>query len=276
MRRQRTDLGVRAKPGTSLTLDEMRERVPSIFAEHPHDSRSDRYVYVPTHAVVSTLMENGFLPVEARASRSHDEDRRSFGKHLIKFRPDTTEKLRKVGDVSYEILLKNAHDGRSSYQMMAGLYRLVCLNGAVVSDRDVGSIIIPHRGNANDQLDQVIDGAFDILDMSSRVLEAPRRWSKINLSEHDQLAFAEAARAIRFHKESPIEARQLLFARRPDDEGNDLWSCFNRVQENIIRGGLTARVGRRRFTTREVRGIDGDVKINKALWELAASFAGNV
>jgi hypothetical protein len=52
-----------------------------------------------------------------------------------------------------------------------------------------------------------------------------------------------------------------------------------RVQENVIRGGLSAVArdenGRRlrRVSTRQVKGIDQDVKLNRALWQLAEKMA---
>jgi len=56
------------------------------------------------------------------------------------------------------------------------------------------------------------------------------------------------------------------------------------VQENTIKGGLTARQpdtfnerGRRErgrlVSTRQVKGIDQDVKLNRALWQLAERMA---
>jgi hypothetical protein len=69
-----------------------------------------------------------------------------------------------------------------------------------------------------------------------------------------------------------------LLPRRHDDQASDLWTTFNVVQENVIRGGLTA-VGRdangrrRRTTTRAVNGIDQDVRLNKGLWVLAERMA---
>ena len=70
--------------------------------------------------------------------------------------------------------------------------------------------------------------------------------------------------------EAPITANQLLSTRRIADRNPDLWSNFNRVQENIIRGGLRGRTANgNRTTTREVKSIDNNVKLNKALWILA-------
>ncbi|KPC54864.1 Uncharacterized protein AC509_5289 [Pseudomonas amygdali pv. morsprunorum] len=58
--------------------------------------------------------------------------------------------------------------------------------------------------------------------------------------------------------------------RRREDRSGDLWTTFNRVQENTIIGGLTGRNKQgRRTTTRAVNGIDQDVKLNRALWVLA-------
>ncbi len=50
----------------------------------------------------------------------------------------------------------------------------------------------------------------------------------------------------------------------------DLWSVFNRTQENLTKGGLHGRSANgRRQQTRPVQGIDSDVRLNRALWMLA-------
>ena len=63
-----------------------------------------------------------------------------------------------------------------------------------------------------------------------------------------------------------------------DDRANDLWTTWNVVQENAIKGGLRG-VGRddlgrpRRVKSRAVNGIDQDIKLNKALWLLGERMA---
>ena len=45
---------------------------------------------------------------------------------------------------------------------------------------------------------------------------------------------------------------------------------FNRTQENLIKGGLSARAANgRRQTTRPVQGIGNGIHLNRALWLLA-------
>jgi hypothetical protein len=58
----------------------------------------------------------------------------------------------------------------------------------------------------------------------------------------------------------------------------DLWTTFNVVQENIIRGGLRGRKrssnGRmRNMTTRPVKALDRNIKLNQALWVLTEKMA---
>ena len=65
-------------------------------------------------------------------------------------------------------------------------------------------------------------------------------------------------------------AEQLIEARRPEDLGHSLWTTFQRVQENVIRGGQPGRSAQgRRLQTRPVGSIDRVVSLNRALWMLA-------
>jgi hypothetical protein len=48
------------------------------------------------------------------------------------------------------------------------------------------------------------------------------------------------------------------------------------IQESLVRGGLAGRNERgRRVTTRAVKAVDADLKINRRLWELAENYANN-
>lgn len=281
---RRQDDILRATAGSSLSLEEMRQRLPAIFAEGAHSSRSDRYVYIPTHDILSEIMKAGFVPVEARVTHARSDDRKAHAKHMVRLRQVGGEpKARAVGDTHFEVIMRNAHDGSAAYDFMAGLFRLACLNGMVVSAGNIGSAHVRHSGNREKQIGQVIDAVYSVVQDAPKVLEAPRLWSTIDLSRDEQHAMADAARVIRFGDaegkvESPIKASQLLNARRPDDNRSDLWTTFNRIQENSVRGGLSAW-GRdahghsRRVSSREVRGIDGDIKLNKALWQLGTKMA---
>jgi hypothetical protein len=262
-----------------LSIEQLQRTIPAIFAEEPHDRCSDRYVFISTKHVLDTLAEEGFFPMEARLSRCSDPVRRSYTKHMIRFR-SSAAKMLAVGDTAFEIVMRNAHDGTSKYDFMAALFRLTCLNGMTVSDGTFASLHVKHIGDREAILANIAATAHAVLKEAPRVLEAPRVWSEIELKREEQMAFAKAARVQRFgdsqgNVETPITAEQLLHPRRPDDVGNSLWKTFNRVQENVTRGGVSARNPRtnRRTTSVEVRGIDADIKLNKALWTLGEEMA---
>ncbi|EKN4120315.1 DUF932 domain-containing protein, partial [Yersinia enterocolitica] len=61
-----------------------------------------------------------------------------------------------------------------------------------------------------------------------------------------------------------------LMPRRWEDKKDDLWTTFQRVQENLTKGGLSGKsTGGKRARTRAISGIDGDIKLNRALWVMA-------
>ena len=73
---------------------------------------------------------------------------------------------------------------------------------------------------------------------------------------------------------APVSFSLLLNPRRYGDGAKDLFITLNCVQENIIRGGQRDRSrrrpdGSRMPKNRAVKGLDEDMKLNKALWEMA-------
>lgn len=86
-----------------------------------------------------------------------------------------------------------------------------------------------------------------------------------------QHSLAKAALAYRFGEEyQPVTESQILAPRRWQDESDDLWTTYQRIQENLLKGGLSGRTAQgKRTHTRPVNGIDGDVKLNRALWVMA-------
>ena len=266
--------------GAPMTDEDLRQVAPSIFATERHASRSERFTYIPTFKVVAGLRAQGFVPVRAIQGSSRIEGKAEFTKHMIRFQHPDYAARSSMGGVAPEVVLLNAHDGTSSYRTMSGVFRSICTNSMIVMEDGGTDLRIPHKG---DVLGQVIEGSFTVIEQSRLTLDRADAWAGVTLDRAEAQVMAEAAHIVRFgdvegETETPIKPAQLLAPRRRDDVGNDLWRVFNRVQENAIRGGLTA-IGRdannrpRRATSREVKGIDADVKINRALWHLTERMA---
>ena len=237
--------------------DELMAHVPSVFGTDKHESRSDRYTYIPTITLLDSLKREGFQPFFACQTRVRDQSKREHTKHMLRLRREG----QMTGKQVPEIILLNSHDGSSSYQMLPGLFRAVCQNGLICGE-SFGEVRVPHKGNV---VEKVMLGIFD------RVEEKLDAMQSLLLPPPAQQAMAKAALTYRFGEEhQPVTESQILSPRRWQDESNDLWTTYQRIQENLIKGGLSGRTTKgQRAQTRAVKGIDGDVKLNRALWVMA-------
>lgn len=257
----------------ALTTDQLRIKVPSIFTQGGSDKTSDKYTHISTIEIVQGLMKEGFVPVRAMQTRARIVEKRPFTKHMLRFRHQ--DAVPAVGGLFPELVLINSHDGLSSYRLTAGLYRLLCSNG-LVAGNNYEEVRVRHQG---DILGNVIEGSYEVMNVAQRLLETAAEMSEIHLSHDEKLFFAEAAHSIKFEDEDAqkkaIVPQALLKARRYQEvDKHDLFTTFNVVQENIIKGGLRGWTrdanGRNRIsTTREVKSIDQNTYLNRALWTLA-------
>lgn len=275
-----------------LTNDQIQRYVPSAFATQPYIGQSSRYAFIPSSAVINAMRGVGMVPVKATESRTRVEGKRGFTKHMIRFRAESQLAQQAiVGDSVMETVLVNSHDGSSTYQLMGGIFRYVCSNGMVVADSLLGSIKVRHTGNV---IDEVIEGSSRIMEQAPKIMNTIKEWSSVNLSGAEQKLLAESAHSLRFTEHAKVVTGKcevcghygsdctgqstnvtpelLLAARRRDDQGNSLWHTFNRIQENALKG-VKGWTSRGRATSRAVKGIDGDVRLNKALWSLAEGMA---
>jgi hypothetical protein len=179
---------------------------------------------------------------------------------------------RALGVIYPELVLTNAHDGGSAYKLDAGLFRLVCTNGMVVSEGDFSQINVRHSGSA----DGIIEASYEVVEQFPKVIDSAASFQQLKLSAPEQRAYATAALALRYDEgTAPVAVEQVMRARRSEDADGSLWSSFNVAQEHLINGGLRGRntETRRRLTTRPVNGIAENTRLNKALWTLTQEMA---
>ena len=250
----------------SLSIDTLRERVPAVFAPSAHEKVSAKYTFIPTERVLTGLMRVGFVPVDARQTHARKAGP-LHARHVIRLRRRMeTVSLR---DSIPEVVLWNAHDGSGAYQLRLGCLRVVCLNGLIVSMGAFPSVRIAHRG---DIVDEVVTSALEMSERFGVLAGQVDRMEHRLLKKDEQIQFAERALAIRFPEpsQSGIQPEQLLTCRRVEDLGSDLWTCLNKIQENLLRGGLSRRTASgRRTRTRAITSIAEDVRINGRVWQLA-------
>lgn len=257
-----------------LTNDQIARLAPSVLAEGAHESRSDRYTYIPTITVIEALRGEGFGVFAATQSRSRIAGMEGHVKHMVTLRRyGDVDRVMKVGDHVNQINLTNSHNGTSKGILNQGVLELVCLNGLFVSGANYEIAKVPHKGD-------IVGGflaaahrlaaSFDIVDEMRETMQTTV------LSQAQSESFARQAIRARFEvadaTQAPVTAAQVLNPRRYADQGMDAWRVLNRVQENVIQGGIhTSRTDAnnrvRRGTTRTVNGIDQNVRVNRHVWE---------
>lgn len=138
----------------ALDNEALHRHVPSVFAREAHDSRSERYVYVPTIEIVEGLRREGWFPFFAVQAVPRDGSRHGHAKHMLRLRRDDG-----IGKPeAAEVIIVNSHDGTSAYQMFAGMLRFVCTNSMIAGER-FEEVRVPHKGGIQDQ---IIEGVYTV------------------------------------------------------------------------------------------------------------------
>jgi hypothetical protein len=254
-----------------LTLDQIHSLAPSVFATAPRGDRSENYRFYPTIDVLHGLMKNGFQPVKAAQSKTRDENNIPFTRHILRFRHnDFLGRDLKVGEEIPEIVLLNSHNGTSSYQIDLGIFRLACLNGLIVSSGSYDSIRVRHSGH-KDIVNEVIEGSFKIIEDAPKVIQQIEQFKHQVISLDKSKALASAALELR-GTVLDVPPEELLRTRRAADSfetGRTIWKTFNVIQENLTRGGMIGYNERKQAKRlRGIKSVDGDTKLNRALWRL--------
>jgi Domain of unknown function (DUF932) len=242
----------------------------------PEKTRMNRFRAVPTTVAIQALADVGYTTVQAQGMRSRSRVANPYGKHLVRMRHNGATPT--VGDNLPEIVLLNANDGTSSLRLLAGLYRLVCSNGLIVATAQIAAITIRHS-SPRLVAESVRDAAADIAARTALIGPTVAAWQALPMPIVDQEKFAREAMTLRgIPSDSPIRPYQVIGARRTEDLAENLWTVFNRVQENLSRPGIAAtRVredgSRRRISLRALRNVPQTVNFNTKLWELADRYA---
>jgi len=264
----------------------------SIIQTERAPTTSFKYKFYSTMDVIDGLRDHNWYPVKAQEQRVQKESRLGYQRHMVRFRQEGTY-LDKVGDLAPELILTNAHDGTTRYSIMAGFFRLACLNGMIVSEGEFGQINVLHLGR--DQ-EEVIEAGYKVIEEVPRLTEKISSYQQIELKPVEQTVFAESTLLMKYAKDNSRTSSEglqfhiddrtfnvpaLLKPLRVNDEAPTLWNIFNRIQEKMTKGN---RFERTVHTTpnghlihkEKVPGITGiteNIRVNRGLWHLMDEMA---
>lgn len=255
----------------------LTKHYPAIMAERPV-GMSDGYQFMPSHRIASTL-QNEFKMNLVAVGQQYSRARNPAGQeHFMKFRPPTDLiDMKQVGDSAPEIVITNSHNGRSVIKAYAGIFRLVCSNGMVVSEASFGEIELRHFGEQNSfeafsKMLATMAGRMELL--GNRI--AKMQSTLMTRHEENQLAkmIIEARGAPDW-----VEAKDVLTVHRPEDDydedgARDLWRTFNVIQENMTsrRVQMERQEGARLRSLRPLTGARAEILTNERIWTALDKF----
>jgi hypothetical protein len=257
-----------------LSKKELREICPVIFAEKASDEVSKHYTHIPTSKVIDDMATLGWGVVDAKSVKARKNSTKGYQKHLVVFRNNDVVINGEDGDTVFpQVLLTNSHDGKNVFTFTAGLFRMVCENGLVISTTQFEDVKMRHMGYTFEELQVKIKGMVEKLPLT---VESMNKMKNIELNEEKAVEFAKKALTTRFNekemKRIKIDIKDILTPVRVEDSGKDLWSIFNVVQEKVIDGDFTYIAGGKVRKARQIKNFRQDQKVNQELFELALEY----
>ena len=258
-----------------LTDVQIVERAPAVFTNTPSDNVSKHYTHISTSKVINDMRTLGWDVTDVKEVKARKATTRGVQKHLVVFRNPEVIINGDDGDTVYpQILLTNSHDGKNAFTFTAGLFRMICANGLVISTQQFEDVKMRHMGYTFEELQTNIRAMVERLPLT---VESMNKMKEIEMGEEAALEFAKKALECRFNKKEvsriKVDLKELLNPTRKEDMGNDVWTVFNVVQEKLIEGDFDYISGTKVRKARKVKNFKQDQKINKELFSLALAYA---
>ncbi len=248
-----------------LSLETIRQQAPAIFSTSPSPKMSSKYTFVPTIEILENFDREGWKVYSAKQLGSGQ-----FSSHEIRLR---NGELPNVGDSLVEAVIRNSHNGMSTFSVSAGLFRLVCSNGLTVPTSVADAITVKHMKVDMGAVRMITDEFADRLPLIQRSVG---RMETTFLNEERTMDMLTKSSLIRWEKgsvPSSLKLTDLINPERSEDTGNSVWKVFNVIQEKFVRGGTKYQSKKGRLVTmKELKNFHNINKINTSLWELADSY----
>lgn len=287
--------GMRAAASTNelpiLTKEQVRKYCPLAFAEAPTNKVSDRYVLANTATVIDDMEKLGWYPVQASQRKRRADASGRFSYHMVVFQNPDVKIVRKdddgneVVDSYPRVILTNSHDGLACFRFRVGIYRLVCSNGLVIPTSEMADVRVRHINYTFDALRGIVCKAVEAVNANIGVIN---KMKEVQLTDEQAKSMAKEMLAIREEKDvnelvvDDETIDNMLTPARKADEGKDLWSVFNVLQEKVIRGGFfrsSIRKKDNKLRWRKVRKVTSfikDLDFNERMFETALGYIPKV
>jgi len=205
----------------------------------------------------------------AGALENRSKKNRKVDNHFIKMEHPDFKILNKKGQTEAvaTMNIQNSCNGSKPMELDLGAYRLVCSNGAI-AHTSYSSAKVPHSEKGQYNLQEIL---CDLGIRTQGVMDEFNKLKESELTPAEAIKMASVAARIRFGDNVNFDVNQLLNIVRDEDKGDDVWTVFNRIQENLTQAHrITDEQGR---VYSAVVDSKEDTRINKELFQLAYAYA---
>lgn len=259
-----------------------------VYQTQKHPSLKDSYVFASTSAMVDTMASKGWTAVSSSATRVRNKERDGFQKHIVRFENPLFPSIPGLSSNNAskpQIVAINSHDGTTATRLMLGLFRMVCTNG-LIAGTSLREFRAVHSGNLAEKLgegtDFIADGVPEMIKQVQMLQQ-----TKFTPEALEQLTKTLVDERLKFVQPVSVDYESALAIRRFEDKETDAFTVFNRLQEALIRGGISFVSERnildkdgnvvgtelRNGTTRRMYSIAQAVKLNRMAYDLAVKLA---
>lgn len=266
-----------------LTKDEMMKKAPYLFTKTPTNPKvSGRYVMADTETIIDDMAKLGWGVVDCKQQRNNPKKPSCRSFHMVVFQNPNIyiekedENGNKTIDCYPRIIVQNSHDGYNAFKFMCGLFRLVCSNGLVIATETFENVCVKHVNYTFDELRRIVAQSVSKIEETMKVMD---KMESTILTEEQKSELATTALRIRKNDDT-LEVDKdtiddILEPTRTEDEGNNLWSVFNLIQEKMMRGDFSLTNTKNPKKVRKARPITGvakDLDFNTKFFKAANSY----
>lgn len=214
---------------------------------------SDKYNHVNTTTIINKLQHFGWTVQKTVETKVRKQERQGYQKHFVTLVHDDLI----IDDQNkLTLLIVNSHDGSSSLQFKSGIFRLVCSNGLIVGNSFLDYRIRHTAKNIDEELYYMLQRLRDSAVKLNLLIKKMQNTEPKNFIDLVKDEFYKGERVINLDK-----------CQRYGDRGQDLYTIFNRAQENILKGNVFS-LDKQRYKTK-IRSIKSIIDVNQKLFNIA-------
>ena len=197
---------------------------------------SNRYINTSTEELMAEFSKYmDIKPIGFSKARVRKQEKQNKQRHVLMLEPNDAELL---DGTRLRLVLYNSSDRSTSIRIYLGAYREACANGLVFGEDLMDPIHIKHTyRNWRDVVKQTAESYQSAKFNTEQTIN--RMMNKyMTYDQQGQYASSIAAIINKDITGRIIDPMELNIAHRTEDTGQDIWHTYQRIQYNVMNGGI--------------------------------------